>query len=320
LNFNILSLPVALTCATLLLLPGQPARAQTRSPTPNARVIVKYRADSPFLRRETLATGKERLTAREALAQRIGRSLRAGADIGERTQVLFATGMTSRELAKRLATENDVEFAVPDERRHRMTAPNDPLYFTGPLISGLSGGPTSGQWYLRAPTAELQSAINAEAAWNYTFGSPGVVVAVLDTGVRFDHADLLRVAVGGNLLPGYDMINDLDTANDGDGRDADPSDPGDWLTDAEVMQGGIFEDCTAENSSWHGTQTTGLIAALTGNGIGMASVGRNVRVLPVRVLGKCGGFDSDIVAAMRWAVGLPLQACRPTRRRPAFST
>jgi len=316
LNFNILSLPVALTCATLLLLPGQPARAQTRSPTPNARVIVKYRADSPFLRRETLATGKERLTAREALAQRIGRSLRAGADIGERTQVLFATGMTSRELAKRLATENDVEFAVPDERRHRMTAPNDPLYFTGPLISGLSGGPTSGQWYLRAPTAELQSAINAEAAWNYTFGSPGVVVAVLDTGVRFDHADLLRVAVGGNLLPGYDMINDLDTANDGDGRDADPSDPGDWLTDAEVMQGGIFEDCTAESSSWHGTQTTGLIAALTGNGIGMASVGRNVRVLPVRVLGKCGGFDSDIVAAMRWAVGLPVAGV-PANPTPA---
>ena len=36
----------------------------------------------------------------------------------------------------------------------------------------------------------------------------------------------------------------------------------------------------------------------------MASVGRNVRVLPVRVLGKCGGYDSDIQAAMRWAAGL----------------
>ena len=70
---------------------------------------------------------------------------------------------------------------------------------------------------------------------------------------------------------------------------------------------------TAENSSWHGTQTAGLIGALTGNGIGMASVGRNVRVLPVRVLGKCGGFDSDIIAGMRWAVGLSVPACRPIR-------
>ena len=144
-------------------------------------------------------------------------------------------------------------------------------------------------------------------------------MAVLDTGVRFDHADLLRVAAGGNLLPGYDMISDVDIANDGDGRDADPSDPGDWLTLAEVTQsGGAFEDCSdaAEDSSWHGTQTSGLIAALTGNGIGMASVGRNVRVLPVRVLGKCGGFDSDIIAGMRWAAGLAVAGV-PANPTPA---
>ena len=127
------------------------------------------------------------------------------------------------------------------------------------------------------------------------------------------------VAVGGNLLPGYDMISDVPTANDGDGRDADATDPGDWLTQAEVTQsGGPFEDCSdsAEDSSWHGTQTTGIIAALTGNGIGMASVGRNVRVLPVRVLGKCGGYDSDIIAGMRWAVGLPVAGV-PANPNPA---
>ena len=139
-----------------------------------------------------------------------------------------------------------------------------------------------------------------------TVGSAGIVVAVLDTGVRFDHPDLLPVASGGNLLPGYDMISDVDTANDGNGRDADASDPGDWLTQAEISKvGGPFYQCdtSPENSSWHGTQTAGLIAALTNNGVGMASVGRNVRVLPVRVLGKCGGFDSDILAGMRWAAG-----------------
>ena len=42
----------------------------------------------------------------------------------------------------------------------------------------------------------------------------------------------------------------------------------------------------------------------TNNTIGMASVGRNVRILPVRVLGKCGGFISDVIAGMRWAAGL----------------
>ena len=129
----------------------------------------------------------------------------------------------------------------------------------------------------------------------------------------------MRAAVGGNLLPGYDMISDVDVANDGDGRDADPSDPGDWLTLAEVSKvGGPFEDCasTAEDSSWHGTQTSGVIAALTNNGIGMAGVGRNVRVLPVRVLGKCGGYDSDIIAGMRWAAGLAVAGV-PANPNPA---
>ncbi len=144
-------------------------------------------------------------------------------------------------------------------------------------------------------------------------------MAVLDTGVRFDHPDLQRVANGGNLLPGYDMISDVPIANDGDGRDADPSDPGDWITQAEIdNKTGPFFECTdaPETSSWHGTQTGGLIGALTDNGIGMASVGRNVRVLPVRVLGKCGGMDSDIIAGMRWAAGLAVPGV-PANPNPA---
>ena len=110
-------------------------------------------------------------------------------------------------------------------------------------------------------------------------------------------------------------------ANDGDGRDADASDPGDWLTLAEVQQTGAARSigCSTagpEDSSWHGTQTSGLIGALPNNGIGMAGVGRNVRVLPVRVLGKCGGCDSDIIAGMRWAAGLRVPGV-PANPNPA---
>jgi serine protease len=94
---------------------------------------------------------------------------------------------------------------------------------------------------------------------------------VLDTGVRFDHPDLLRVDAGGQLLPGYDMISDVTIANDGDGRDADPSDPGDWVTEDESLNDGILQGCFPENSSWHGTQVSGVIGALTDNGIGMAA-------------------------------------------------
>ena len=130
---------------------------------------------------------------------------------------------------------------------------------------------------------------------------------------------MLRVGAGGNLLPGYDMISDVDTANDGDGRDADPSDPGDWVTQAEISQNnGPFQNCvdTPEDSSWHGTQTSALIGASTNNGIGMASIGRSLRILPVRVLGKCGGYDSDIVAGMLWAAGLSVPGV-PANPNPA---
>jgi serine protease len=303
---------------TFVALLSAPSVAQTPAAAGEARVIVKYKADSPLLRRLALAAGGPRADA-QALGRRLGLLLQAGAEVADRTHVIRAGGMTSRELASRLARESDIEYAVPDQRRRRLAAPSDPLYLAGPAIGGGAGGPTAGQWYLRAPAGDVQSSLDVETAWNYTTGNSSIVVAVIDTGVRFDHPDLLRVAAGGNLLPGYDMISDVDVANDGDGRDADASDPGDWLTLKEIRTvGGPFEDCSdaAEDSSWHGTQTSGLIGALTNNGRGMASVGRNVRVLPVRALGKCGGFDSDIIAGMRWAAGLPV-AGLPINPTPA---
>ena len=293
-------------------------RAQTVDGTPtdqNARVIVKLKAESRLLLDRALVGSAFPTNRALVLGQRLGLSMTAGNPLSEQAQVVFASGISSVELAQRLALDNDVEYAVPDQRRYHFAAPDDPLYADG--VGG--NGPAVGQWYLRAPAGAIQSSINVEPAWNVTTGSPSVVVADLDTGVRFDHPDLLAVANGGNLLPGYDMISEVAIANDGDGRDADASDPGDWLTQSELsQQGGPFFQCATapHDSSWHGTQTAGLIAALTNNGLGMASVGRNIRLLPVRVLGKCGGFDSDIIAGMRWAAGMSVPGV-PANQNPA---
>jgi len=307
----------AVFCASLLAGAVPSAWAQAADGT-TARVIVKLKADSGMLRKHALATDERHGIQAAALGQRIGLALTGGADVGERSQVVLARGLSSQALAERLAREGDVEYAVPDRRKRLRALPDDARY-----SSGGAAGPAVGQWYLRAPAATpgaVLSAINAQAAWDITAGSSSVVVAVLDTGIRFEHPDLKWYADGGNLLPGYDMIVDADTANDGNGkRDADPSDPGDWIDQEDIDAGKFDGECTSLDisaSSWHGTQTAGLVGALTNNRIGMASVGRQVRILPVRVLGKCGGFDSDIIAGMRWAAGLHVSGL-PDNPHPA---
>ncbi|MFN7664993.1 MAG: S8 family serine peptidase, partial [Inhella sp.] len=223
----------------------------------------------------------------------------------------MARGVDSTSLARRLLADPDVAYAVVDQRRRALTVPNDPLFASGPAVNleTLVGGPEVGQWYLRAPTDLFRSATNAQSAWARSTGS-GVVVAVLDTGVLANHVDLV-----GQVLSGYDFVRDTTYSNDGDGRDADASDPGDWVTAAEDASG-PYRNCGRQDSSWHGTHVAGIVAAATNNGIGMAGLAHGAKVLPVRVLGKCGGYDSDITAGMLWAAGVE-QAGLPGSATPA---
>lgn len=255
-----------------------------------ARVIVKYRSGSR-LASELASTrrGADRLGGRLQIA------LEDGHVLGPRSQSLRARGISPQALAARLAADADVEWAQPVRRKTiNAVEPND-LLFRG---NQTTTTPVAGQWYLRAPDATLVSAVNAVGAWAITTGSASVTVAVLDTGVRRDHPDLQ-----GKLRPGYDFVRNNTTANDSQpGRDDDPSDPGDWRTSTDSCYDARGDGYN--NSSWHGTQVAGLIGAATDNGIGIAGTGRNTMVLPVRVLGRCGGFDDDIIAGMRWAAGL----------------
>ena len=303
---------------------AQPGRkpldgAQPAEPAATARVIVKFRQGSTLLRKHTLsatASASETLDAVTARANsigtRLGVSLRAGRALTRDAQVVSASGISGAALAERLSAEPDVEYAVVDQRRSHFEVPNDPLYAQGPSISANTGGPAVGQWYLRAPVGEIAAGINATRAWDLTTGNSNIVVAVLDTGVRPETPDLAN-----RLLAGYNMVSEIASANDGDGRDADASDPGDWVTSAESSDpSSPFYQCVAESSSWHGTMTTSIIGAASNNGIGMAGVAWGVKLLPVRVLGKCGGFDSDIIAGMLWAAGLPVPGV-PTNPTPA---
>ncbi len=193
-------------------------------------------------------------------------------------------------IADRLAALPEVAYAEPDAIMRPMLTPNDPRY--------------GDQWHYAAPTTGRYG-INAAAAWDITTGSASIVVAVVDTGIT-NHADL-----SGRTVAGYDFISDVWTANDGDGRDSDPHDPGDWVT-----LGACGPGSPAQNSSWHGTHVAGTIGAATNNSIGVAGINWQSAILPVRVLGRCGGTISDIADGMRWAAGLSVPGA-PTNAHPA---
>jgi serine protease len=211
----------------------------------------------------------------------------------ERMPVTEAEG-----IAKRLESLPEVEYAEPDliliplgeQVNTPQITPNDPLY--------------GSQWHYFAPSSG-DYGVDAPAAWDITTGSTGVYIAVLDTGIT-DHADL-----SGRWTGGYDMITDINTANDGDERDSDPHDPGDWIAADECYAGS-----PAQDSSWHGTHVAGTIAAATNNNLGVAGLNWVSQVIPVRVLGKCGGSISDIVDAIRWAAGLSVTGV-PNNPHPA---
>jgi serine protease len=135
------------------------------------------------------------------------------------------------------------------------------------------------QWYMHDPRV----GIDAEVAWRYTRGA-GSVVAVLDTGMT-SHPQL-----DGQWLPGYDFVTDAAAARDGDGRDADPTDEGDW-----VEAGDCDPPSKPAASSWHGTHVAGIIGARYGDGRGMLGIADEAKLVPVRVMARCGGRLSDVI-------------------------
>jgi serine protease len=151
------------------------------------------------------------------------------------------------------------------------------------------------QWHY-GYTANTSEGINLVPAWDISTGSASTVVAVIDTGI-LAHNDL-----AGKTVPGYDFISNVATANDGDGRDNNPADPGDW--------------CGGNDSSWHGTHVAGTIGAATNNSLGVAGVNWHAKILPVRVLGTCGGTTSDVIDGMIWAAGLSVPGV-PANANPA---
>ena len=287
--------------------PGAPAPATSGRATD--RLIVKYR-DADGAAPATVSTF--RLDRAGAAAGMPVTWMRRGADGAHVIQMLARRPIAEVEaVAARIALDADVEYAQPDYIRVANVVPTDPCYASASVAACNSGY----QWDLFDPVG----GINMPGAWNITTGSANIRVAVVDTGALFNHPDL-----AGRFTGGYDMIADCAVANDNQpgvctwsseepnmlSRDPNPADPGDWITAQESAGYGMsqppydwLKDCYVTGSSWHGTHVAGTIGAVPNNGIGIAGINWVSKIVPMRVLGKCGGYTSDISDAMVWAAG-----------------
>jgi serine protease len=235
-----------------------------------AKGLVRAAAASPM--------AASRLTTLNTVGRKLGLTMKELHTIGTGARVVqlnrkVSVADAAKVAADLMASDSSVEYAEPDRIMKPMFTPNDPMY--------------TQQW----DYFDTVGGMRLPAAWDKSTGT-GIRVAVIDTGYR-PHVDLQ-----GQILAGYDFIADTTISNDGNGRDSDASDPGDWTAAGQCGTGE-----PASNSSWHGTHVAGTIAALTNNGIGVAGVAYGAKVVPVRVLGQCGGYTSDIANGIVWASG-----------------
>ena len=253
--------------------------------TQNQRLIVKFEQQSSDHRTDKQKS-KERI---DKISRRLSKKVHHLKKTGLGSDVFEVVNMSKIEMKLMMVDLNSMDgvaYVEEDQLMQHYFQPNDTDY--------------SRQWHY----FDQGTSINVEPAWDRATGN-GVVVAVVDTGYR-PHADLID-----NILPGYDMISDAFIGNDGDGRDNDALDPGDATSADECGSGS-----PASSSSWHGTHVAGTIAAVTNNNSDVAGVAFDAKILPIRALGKCGGYTSDITDAIIWAAGGDVSGV-PTNLNPA---
>lgn len=283
---------LVLVCGMGVFLNATVQASSASESMPTERLILRLHADATLQPAAQTATSEIDARLRAVLAD-----MRIDGVTFERTiggDILIArlapgtSPKQARVISELLSSHPDIRYAEPDGRVRPVFVPADPL--------------RTDQWFHYDTYG-----IRAYDAWNVERGSAGVVMALLDTGI-LTHEDLDV----GRILPGYDFVSSTTYSNDGDELDADPTDPGDAVVADECGPG-----APAEDSSWHGLHLAGIMIAETDNNIGVAGLNHASRLLPVRVLGKCGGSYSDIIAGILWAAGLPGSGAATVNPTPA---
>jgi len=343
-NWALRALAIFFTVSSLAALAADYSRSsiipQKSSPAVSNRLIVKYKParQTSVLSAAQVATELRRPLSAESLKQlqaAAGISLTESHAISNGAHVLILQGSPDKQAINQAISNirglSDVEYVEEDRVLTTQSVPNDPSY------GNLWGLKPVSAVASPAPGGTGSYGANFETAWNINTGissatALGVVVAVVDTGIT-SHADIVGsggtvtpTSAGSNLIsPGYTFISDCrmrgTTATSGCAAtsayvyappSADASDTGDFISVQDMSDNpALFPPSppapaapVQQDSSWHGTHVSGTIAAIGNNSVGVVGGAYSARILPVRVLGKGGGYVSDITEGVLWAAGV----------------
>lgn len=248
----------------------QAAEALTGNPA------LQFAPDSVLVRFKTSATQMQKMNARALV---LGKKIRGYGLVKRLEHLQLSEGVRVENALKRLRQLPFVEYAEPD---YVLRADSDDTYYS--LQWGLNN---TGQ-QIRGIAGIDDADIDAQEAWTISTGDPTFVVAIIDSGVEYSHEDL-----AGNMWMNPGEIP-------GDGIDND----GNGFVDDVYGWDFFSNDSNPMDEEGHGTHVAGTVCAEGDNGIGVSGVAWQCRIMALRFLGPDGGFTSDAIAALNYAVDM----------------
>lgn len=279
-QFIVQVLAVTVMALSCIISPGTVSPSYAAPPDRNVRIKTQPRVEIEHVQGEVIVKFRKKASPAAMSAAHTDADAEEVSDIPEIGvhRVRALRGQTTEDLMRLYADNPDVEYVEPNGIVHTMQIPNDPRFSE---LYGLNNISQTG--------GTFDADIDAPEAWDQQTGTSGVVVAIIDSGVDYNHPDLsANIWTNGGEIPGNGIDDDLNG----------------YIDDVRGWDFANIDNNPMDDFG-HGTHTAGTIAAVGNNGIGVAGVSWNARIMPLKFINAAGsGSFASAASAIMYAANM----------------